>query len=60
MSSKKLTNEKLREIHSLMVETRVLEERLIRMNQAGEGYFWIGPFWRWVAKALTRSGKCAQ
>ncbi len=42
MHSKKLTNEKLRQIHSLMVESRVLEERLIRMNKAGEGYFWIG------------------
>ena len=38
----KLSNEKLRAIHSLMVEARILEERLIRMNKAGEGYFWIG------------------
>jgi 2-oxoisovalerate dehydrogenase E1 component alpha subunit len=38
----KLSNEKLRAIHALMVEARVLEERLIRMNKAGEGYFWIG------------------
>ena len=37
-----LNNDKLRQIHSLMVEARVLEERLIRMNKAGEGYFWIG------------------
>ena len=42
MASTKLSNEKLRQIHSLMVEARVLEERLIRMNKAGEGYFWIG------------------
>lgn len=42
MPSKKLSNEKLREIHSLMVEARILEERLIRMNKSGEGYFWIG------------------
>jgi 2-oxoisovalerate dehydrogenase E1 component alpha subunit len=42
MASKKLSNEKLREIHSLMVEARILEERLIRMNKSGEGYFWIG------------------
>jgi 2-oxoisovalerate dehydrogenase E1 component alpha subunit len=41
-NNRKLSNEKLREIHSLMVEARVLEERLIRMNKAGEGYFWIG------------------
>jgi 2-oxoisovalerate dehydrogenase E1 component alpha subunit len=40
--AKKLSPEKLREIHALMVEARYLEERLIRMNKAGEGYFWIG------------------
>ncbi len=42
MAAKQLTKEKLREIHSLMVEGRILEERLIKMNKAGEGYFWIG------------------
>jgi 2-oxoisovalerate dehydrogenase E1 component alpha subunit len=42
MPAKKLTAEKLREIHGLMVESRILEERLIKMNKAGEGYFWIG------------------
>lgn len=40
--AKKFSPEKLREIHALMVEARYLEERLIRMNKAGEGYFWIG------------------
>jgi 2-oxoisovalerate dehydrogenase E1 component alpha subunit len=40
--AKKLSPEKLREIHEIMVEARYLEERLIRMNKAGEGYFWIG------------------
>jgi 2-oxoisovalerate dehydrogenase E1 component alpha subunit len=40
--AKKLSNEKLKEIHSLMVEARLLEERLIQMNKKGEGYFWIG------------------
>lgn len=40
--AKKLSPEKLREIHALMVEARYLEERLIKMNKAGEGYFWIG------------------
>lgn len=40
--AKKLSNEKLREIHALMVEGRILEERLIKMNKSGEGYFWIG------------------
>jgi 2-oxoisovalerate dehydrogenase E1 component alpha subunit len=29
-------------IHELMVEARVLEERLIRMYRQGEGFFWIG------------------
>jgi 2-oxoisovalerate dehydrogenase E1 component alpha subunit len=29
-------------IHELMLEGRVLEERLIRMQRQGEGYFWIG------------------
>ncbi|MCO5143846.1 MAG: thiamine pyrophosphate-dependent enzyme [Oligoflexia bacterium] len=42
MAGKKLSPEKLREIHALMVEARILEERLIKMNKAGEGYFWIG------------------
>jgi 2-oxoisovalerate dehydrogenase E1 component alpha subunit len=42
MPATKLTKERLREIHALMVEARILEERLIRMNKSGEGYFWIG------------------
>jgi 2-oxoisovalerate dehydrogenase E1 component alpha subunit len=29
-------------MHDLMVRTRCLEERLIRMNKQGDGYFWIG------------------
>src|SRR5438874_1958904 len=29
-------------IHELMVEARVLEERLIQMYKQGHGYFWIG------------------
>jgi 2-oxoisovalerate dehydrogenase E1 component alpha subunit len=29
-------------MHELMVEGRVLEERLIRMQRQGDGYFWIG------------------
>lgn len=37
-----LTDEQLLRIHSLMVQARVLEERLIKMNKGGEGYFWIG------------------
>jgi 2-oxoisovalerate dehydrogenase E1 component alpha subunit len=29
-------------IYSLMVRTRVMEERMIKMSKSGEGYFWIG------------------
>lgn len=29
-------------MHDLMVQTRVLEERLIRMAKQGDGHFWIG------------------
>ena len=29
-------------LHDIMLEGRVLEERLIRMQRQGEGYFWIG------------------
>ncbi len=32
----------LLQIHSLMVKTRVLEERIILMGKSGEGFFWIG------------------
>lgn len=38
----RLPKERLLRIHDLMVEGRVLEERLIRMQRQGEGYFWIG------------------
>jgi 2-oxoisovalerate dehydrogenase E1 component alpha subunit len=37
-----LAKEQLLSIHELMLEGRVLEERLIRMQRQGEGYFWIG------------------
>lgn len=37
-----LTKEKLLKIHDFMVKARVLEERLIKMGKAGQGYFWIG------------------
>src|SRR5258708_4810098 len=30
------------QIHDLMVKSRVLEERLIRIYKSGEGFFWIG------------------
>jgi 2-oxoisovalerate dehydrogenase E1 component alpha subunit len=29
-------------LHDIMVRARCLEERLIRMNKQGDGYFWIG------------------
>jgi len=29
-------------IHDLMVKTRCVEERMIKMNRDGEGFFWIG------------------
>lgn len=39
---RRLPAEELLRIHELMLEGRVLEERLIRMQRQGEGYFWIG------------------
>src|SRR6059036_2410586 len=30
------------EIHRLMVRSRAMEERMIKMSKSGEGYFWIG------------------
>lgn len=32
----------LLQIHDLMVKSRVLEERLIKIYKSGEGFFWIG------------------
>ncbi|MEO7109861.1 MAG: thiamine pyrophosphate-dependent dehydrogenase E1 component subunit alpha [Polyangiaceae bacterium] len=37
-----LTREELLKIHDLMLRSRLLEERLIRMQKQGDGYFWIG------------------
>lgn len=37
-----LPKELLLEMHDLMVKSRVLEERLIKIYRAGESYFWIG------------------
>lgn len=31
-----------KQFHTLMVRTRVLEERLLRMMRMGQGFFWIG------------------
>ena len=30
------------QIHRIMVRSRVMEERMIKMSKSGEGYFWIG------------------
>ncbi len=40
--SNALEPKKLIQIHDLMVKSRVLEERLIKMYKQNDGYFWIG------------------
>ena len=40
--SSRLAPELLLKMHDLMLRTRLLEERLIRMQKQGDGYFWIG------------------
>ncbi len=37
-----LSAERCLAIYRLMVRTRLLEERMIKMSKSGEGYFWIG------------------
>jgi 2-oxoisovalerate dehydrogenase E1 component alpha subunit len=37
-----LNAERCLEIYKLMVRTRALEERTIKMSKSGEGYFWVG------------------
>lgn len=39
---KKIPKELLLQMYELMVKSRVLEERLIKIYRAGESYFWIG------------------
>lgn len=39
---KGLSKDLLLKLHDLMVKSRVLEERLIKIYKAGESYFWIG------------------
>jgi 2-oxoisovalerate dehydrogenase E1 component alpha subunit len=34
--------ERCLEIHRIMVRTRAMEERMIKMSKSGQGYFWIG------------------
>ncbi len=42
VSDEALSPELLVQMYDLMVKARVLEERLIRMQKQGDGYFWIG------------------
>src|SRR6478672_4416031 len=37
-----IDSKRLLQIHDLMVKTRCLEERLIKMSKSGDGFFWIG------------------
>src|SRR5690242_21563517 len=37
-----LSAERCLELYRLMVRSRCLEERMIKMSKSGEGYFWIG------------------
>lgn len=37
-----LPGDRCLEIYRLMVRTRALEERTIKMSKSGEGYFWVG------------------
>src|SRR6516225_9421278 len=37
-----LSAERCLEIHRIMVRTRAMEERMIKMSKSGQGYFWIG------------------
>ena len=41
-SQEKLPVERCLEIYRIMVRSRVMEERMIKMSKSGEGYFWIG------------------
>ncbi len=37
-----LPAERCLQLHRIMVRSRVMEERMIRMSKSGQGYFWIG------------------
>jgi 2-oxoisovalerate dehydrogenase E1 component alpha subunit len=37
-----LPAERCLEIHRVMVRSRAMEERMIKMSKSGQGYFWIG------------------
>src|SRR5258707_7328625 len=38
----RLPAERCLEIYRIMVRSRLMEERMIKMSKSGEGYFWIG------------------
>lgn len=40
--TKELSKDLQIKIYAYMVQSRVLEERLIKMNKSGQGFFWIG------------------
>jgi 2-oxoisovalerate dehydrogenase E1 component alpha subunit len=40
--SESLPTDRCLEIYRLMVRSRAMEERMIKMSKSGEGYFWIG------------------
>jgi 2-oxoisovalerate dehydrogenase E1 component alpha subunit len=40
--SESLPVERCLEIYRIMVRSRAMEERMIKMSKSGEGYFWIG------------------
>jgi 2-oxoisovalerate dehydrogenase E1 component alpha subunit len=40
--TEQLPAERCLEIYRIMVRTRAMEERMIKMSKSGEGYFWIG------------------
>src|SRR5438045_9151869 len=37
-----LSRERCLEVYRIMVRTRAMEHRMIKMSKSGEGYFWIG------------------
>ncbi len=37
-----LSPDRCLQLHRVMVRSRIMEERMIKMSKSGEGYFWIG------------------
>src|ERR1700744_5453091 len=56
-----LPKELLLHMHSLMLKSRVLEERLIKIYKVGESFFWIGApgeeAWGVPLGLLTKKGR---